>query len=335
MNFLLIRFSSFGDVIITTSLVKLIKKSFPKSKVFFLTHHHNLPLLQGIPEIDQVFSYQKQKGSKDFKALKMQLEKIKDVDVVVDLHKNLRSLMVRLLTPGSFYISVFKRAFLRKMLVKFKINLMIRQPSLHSRLRSDFKFLLNLVDDGQLPKTLSPLNKSSHAGFHIVMAPGGSFSSKLWGNQRFEALIQRLLDYDQALKISVVAGPDDTFSSSKDFLDCQFHHRFENYKGKLDLLDSMKIVSQADYVIGNDSLFSHVAESMGIPCLTLFGSTHPDFGFRPHLENSEFIFKNIGCSPCSTDGKRKCFQKSHLCMEGIKVEEVIEAYSRFREERVG
>ena len=95
-------------------------------------------------------------------------------------------------------------------------------------------------------------------------------------------------------------------------------------KGKTSFLESSEIIGGASLVITNDTGVLHLSESFGIPVVSFFGPTTPDFGFRPHLEQSVCFYKGVKCSPCSATGAKPCFQKSLLCMEAIDVNEVFQ-----------
>lgn len=84
----------------------------------------------------------------------------------------------------------------------------------------------------------------------------------------------------------------------------------------------MSVLAFAKLCVGNDSGMNHIAESYGVPCLTLFGPTDPKFGFKPHGSASRFLSRDMYCKPCSTTGKTPCYRDRHYCMEEISVDEV-------------
>ncbi|MBF0359487.1 MAG: glycosyltransferase family 9 protein [Oligoflexia bacterium] len=130
MHILVIRFSSLGDVVLTTSTVSAIKKQMG-SAVFlsYLTSSMFAPLLEGHPHIDQVYSFSRRGGMRGlFELIKFvnEINRKHKIDLIIDMHGSLRSLFIRLLFFTIPRISIDKRTFERVLLTLCKVNIMVK-----------------------------------------------------------------------------------------------------------------------------------------------------------------------------------------------------------------
>ena len=89
MKFLIIRFSSIGDIVLTTPVVRCLKKQIATAEVHYLTKAAHLPILAANPYIDKVHVL-----GDDLNSLLAEL-KAEDFDYVIDLHHNLRTIKVK------------------------------------------------------------------------------------------------------------------------------------------------------------------------------------------------------------------------------------------------
>lgn len=350
MRFLLIRFSSLGDILLQTSFASWLKSQYPESHISFLTLNGHEALIKDHPHLDEILLYEKRKGLSDIKNLYRFCREVlakRRFDLVLDLHGTNRSFLTRCFLPEFLALSMDKRRFERFLLVKAKIDLLKKEASLHERNLKDLSWAFNReYNKEDLLEFLSkyfPNNKSlitssvtetdgkgpGERSKLVVLAPGASFVPKRWPAKSFLELA-RLILTNTDWACSVVAGPNDGFCEIFDELGGEFPGRFQNLQGKLGLGESMLYVSKASLVVGNDSLMGHVAESCSIPSFSVFGPTSESFGFAPHLKESKtFSVENLWCRPCSTTGSSACFRKEQYCMSGIAPEAVFQSVFSF------
>src|SRR3954462_14866498 len=89
MKFLIIRFSSIGDIVLTTPVVRCLKKQVVTAEVHYLTKAAFRPVLAANPYIDKIYLL-----SDDGEGLMEQLHR-EDYDYIIDLHHNVRTLKVK------------------------------------------------------------------------------------------------------------------------------------------------------------------------------------------------------------------------------------------------
>ncbi|MFC2081378.1 glycosyltransferase family 9 protein, partial [Bacteroidota bacterium] len=121
VKFLIIRFSSIGDIVLTTPAVRCLKKQVEDAEIHFVTKKDFLPLLKNNPHIEKIHVIED-----SLYALAQKL-KVEEYDYIIDLHRNLRSLIIKSrLRIISFTLS--KINFLKFLMIRFKIN---RLPDKH------------------------------------------------------------------------------------------------------------------------------------------------------------------------------------------------------------
>jgi len=155
----------------------------------------------------------------------------------------------------------------------------------------------------------------------IAVAPGGGESAKRtmltrrWPVQSYIELIQRL-QRERSSRVILVGGPGDRevtnhiIQISPDCLDAT----------DLSFGDMASVLRRCNLFVGNDSAPLHIASSMGIPCVGIFGPTDPH-QWAPHDQNSRVIVKPVECHPCFID---ETFPRcSHIrCLTSVSVDDV-------------
>lgn len=348
MHFLLIRFSSLGDVVMQTSTASWIKQNFPNAHITFITSKEFKSLVNNHPHIDSIKGYERQKGIKDLISLRNFVRSIhqdKPIDFIIDLHGTTRSFMIKLLNPDIPCLNLDKRRIERVLLVKLKLDLLKNEKVLHERVIDDYQSFFNKKYDrndlenfieernqvkGSLtsaPESFVDNSSNQYRPFknYIVIAPVASFTPKRWPEQNFKELCIKFLEDKelQEYSIALVAGPKDDYVDIFDELEQRFPNRFVNYKGKTNLAQSSQVIRNSKLLLGNDTGMGHIAESYGIDVISIFGPTSESFGFRPHRSNSESISFDLWCRPCSTTGKKKCFRSKQYCMENVTIDYVL------------
>jgi len=98
-------------------------------------------------------------------------------------------------------------------------------------------------------------------------------------------------------------------------------HSVYNYTGKSDLLDLIKIVSEADYIISTDSGVAHLGNAFSIKTIVLFGAGD-EKKTRPYNAKNLKIIRKYGlhCAPCVSN---KCIYEQPICLTGLDIKQVL------------
>ena len=338
MHILIIRFSSMGDIVIQTPVLRWLKSSIKDLKITFITSKEFSDLVASNSDIDNLILYQRKKGKEDFaqlKALGNQINHELRPDLIIDLHNTLRAKIIKFFAWKIPNITVGKRSLRRFLFIKFKINLFKNLETHHERFIKDISSILhvpfdrNLLEEKSSVKSLTYITDpelSIKDNQLITISPIASFAPKRWGIDKFKELILLILSdsFFDDFHIKIVAGPKDTYCDELNSEEILNSNRVFNLQGKTSLAETNKILSESRVCITNDTGAGHISEAYGVPVLSIFGPTSEWFGFRPHLKTSKVISKDIWCRPCSSDGKKKCFRDKQYCMIDIQAIEVLE-----------
>jgi ADP-heptose:LPS heptosyltransferase len=321
MKILVLRFSSIGDIVLTSPVVRCIKMQ-TGATVHFLTREPFRSLLSHNPYIDQVLSF-RHKVKEVLPALKAE-----QYDLVIDLHHNLRSLAVKRALNCPAYS--FRKLNLQKwLLVRTGLNLL---PEVHIVDRYLVAAApLGVVNDGLgLDYFLPPDDEQKALAFihqnlpgpYIALVTGAAHATKRLPESRLTELCQLLPEpvvllggpeeADQGKRIAAAAGP-----------------HVVNACGQLSLHQSAALVKHARLVITHDTGLMHMAAAFDKKIISLWGNTVPEFGMYPYSPKGEkqniiLEVKGLSCRPCSKIGFGQCPRGHFRCMQDLPLSRIPE-----------
>lgn len=328
---LVFRLSSIGDIVLTSALVRTLRKKYPQAQIDFVIKKQFASLIQHNPHINTVYSIDKEEGFSGLKSLTQKLRSEK-YDVFLDIHKNFRSLYVRSRSGAKYKFKYKKHVFKRSMLIQFGMDLYNPPRPVYKRF-IDTAAALGVEDDGlgtefYLPdakrKSIEQLLEQNGATNKrlIVVCPGASFTNKQWLPEGFSEVANRLSD-DVNNAVVVVGGMAEY--EIGEHIRAQSGWRVLSFCGKLDLLESAALLEKASVVCANDTGMLHIAEALNVPVVGIYGPTVQQFGFFPILPQSKVVeVKNLKCRPCTKMGKNNCPKKHFNCMKQISADRVYE-----------
>jgi len=339
---LIVRFSSLGDIILTTPVIGALKTKFPQSRIFFLTKAQYGDMLRADPRILSLIEFDptgKHKGVSGFVKL---IEKLRtyDFDLLIDLHANLRSFFIRHLTKSKIKLKYNKRWLSRFLMVRFKFlktktirtvdsylkvlkNMQINAPE-----KNPLLFLSQ--DDVEFSKHFLLEQKVEKDDIVMGVHPGARWQTKRWDEGKFEQVCQVLIDRFNC-KIMLLGDVEDKKlieKIKKNLPDTKLIKAVGLPLGKL-----MSLIKRCDCFITNDSGPMHIASALQVPVVAIFGPTHPRLGFAPVGSKNEVLCANVRCSPCSLHGEKRCKKKSRYCMDLIQPEMMVEAVEKLLQEK--
>lgn len=318
---LIIRFSSIGDIVLTTPIIRCLKNQYPEAQISYLTKSEYTPILEANPFIEKIYSLQD-----DLDEIIAVLKK-EHFDLIIDLHKNLRSLFVRIrLRRNSIS---FSKLNVRKW---FKVNLKLNcLPDLHLVDRY-FNALkpIGVVNDGLgLDYFISEKDKldskilpaTFHHGFYAIII-GAKHFTKRFPNKKQIELINKL-------DLPVVLLGDENDFDDGTFIKEHTKNEVFNACGVLPINQSASLLRLAKKVITNDTGLMHIANALKKDVISLWGNTVPEFGMYPYQQKNatnsiSYIQEaHLKCRPCSKIGYSKCPKGHFDCMRKIDVEKII------------
>ena len=321
-RFLIIRLSSIGDIILTTPLVRALRKAYPNSLIDYLVKEEFLDLLQNNPHIDNVYTFNPRNGLKEILRWRKKI-KSNEYTSILDLHRSIRSILMTIWLGRVELGKLNKNLFKRIVLVKLGINLYKSIVPVTQRYFDAAK-RLDLVDDGlgtelfhdgKIPTKIT--NSSENKNF-IVMAPGAGYFTKRWLPEYFAKLADKLIDKYNAEVYLIGSSADRKICSE---IRKSMNNYVHDLSGNFSILETSAIIDASDALITNDTGMMHVAVSQKKPVLAFFGSTTEELGFFPYGQKYKVLEnKDLNCRPCSHVGRDKCPKRHFKCMKEISPE---------------
>lgn len=318
MKVLIVRFSSIGDIVLTSPVVRCLKEQVPGVEIHYLTKVSFKALVNNNPAISKCYFLDDNLDS-ILPSLKNER-----YDYVIDLHKNLRTLKVKkALKAVSF---TFPKLNLRKWLhVNFKWKVMPDKSIVERYFEAVAP--LGVKNDGKgldyfIPKDDEVTSKDipmSHWAGYVACVIGGSFATKKYPVEKWKEFCAK-----SPYPIILLGGPEDR--ADGDRITELDKVKIYNACGKFSLNESASLVRFSRLVISNDTGMMHIAAAFKKPVISLWGNTTPAFGMFPYYGNNNveknisplsYIVEslNLSCRPCSKIGFDKCPKGHFKCMQ--------------------
>ncbi len=321
MKVLIIRFSSIGDIVLTTPVIRSIYKQIPHAEIHYLTKSVYLPLLQYNPYLTQIHTLKD-----NFSSLISSL-KAEKFDYILDLHKNLRSWRVKqeLRVPGK---SFDKKNWSKYRMTRWKHDLKVdhivkRYGDTLSVLgieldREGLDFFVPESSIEQAHQIFLSYNIDVDNQPVIAVVLGASYATKRWKTEYFAPLLNKYR------KTVLLIGGKDTLDEATSIVD-KLNVPVINAVGTYDLLTSAALVKLCREVLAHDTGFMHIAAAFQKPIYSIWGNTVPEFGMTPYMTLHKIIeIKGLDCRPCSKLGYDSCPKKHFRCMNQLSPAVVLE-----------
>lgn len=329
---LILRFSSIGDIVLTTPVIRCIKQQVPGAEVHYCTKSAFQSILANNPYVDKVHVL-----GNSLKELVQQL-KVENFDYVVDLHNNLRTRIIKT-RVGKPNKSFNKLNFEKWLIVNFKLN---RLPDIHIVNRYlDAAAALGIHDDGKgldyfIPAQdevdIQTLPEAFQNGY-VAFAIGAQHYTKRLPAERIIELCARLNQ-----PVILLGGKEDAATGNEIAAHFDTQHPTHNTRattnneqritiynacGKYNLNGSASLVRQASQVVSHDTGLMHIASAFQKDIISVWGNTIPEFGMYPFRTKYKVLeVNNLSCRPCSKIGYSKCPKGHFKCMRDISFEKL-------------
>lgn len=320
MKVLVIRFSSIGDIVLTSPVVRCLKQQV-NAEVHYFTKSNFKDVLINNPYIDKIH-YLGEEFNADVQKLKAE-----NFDYIIDLHHNLRTLRFKnALKVRSFAFN--KLNFEKWLLVNFKWN---RMPDVHIvdryiacaeslGIKNDgagLDYFLSDEDHVSL-ESLPSFLQSGYVGLVI----GAQHSTKRLPLEKLQEICKKL-----PAAIMIMGGKEDAEVANE--LVKIDESRIFSACGKFKLNQSASLVKQAACIISHDTGLMHIAAAFKKKTFSIWGNTVPEFGMYPYkTEHTNFEVKDLNCRPCSKIGHHECPKKHFNCMKQQNIDAIVEQVKR-------
>ena len=325
MKLLIIRFSSIGDIVLTTPVIRCVKKQIPGVELHYLVKPQFKAVVANNPYIDKIHLLQQ-----DWQQMIHDLKQ-EQFDYIIDLHHNLRTLRVKkaLKVPAFSFNKLNIEKFI---FVKLKWNVMPKLHIIDRYMETVRPF--GVRNDGQgMDYFIAPNEEiretdlpTSHKLGYVGIVIGASFKTKKLPVYKLQELCKKI-DHP----IILLGGPDDVAEA----MEIQKVDRVKIYNacGKFSLNESADLVRKAKVIIAHDTGLMHIAAAFKKPVISIWGSTTPSFGMVPYY-GDRFLARNptpyddvqvhkLWCRPCTKIGRHSCPQGHFKCMKNLSIDEIV------------
>jgi ADP-heptose:LPS heptosyltransferase len=322
MKILVLRFSSIGDIVLTTPVVRQLKTQVPGARVHFATKPAYRSLLEANPYVDRTHVLSGTLGE-----LVREL-RAEQFDFIVDLHNNLRTRLIRVQLPGVPGRAFDKLNWQKWLLVNFKVNQLppvhivdrYRAAAAPLGIRDDGGGLDYFIPPGQEVDVTASLPAGFRPGQYVAVAIGAQHATKRLPVEKLIELVAKLAPRPVVL----LGGPED--ESTGHIIELAFQQPSSpahlpaaspifNACGQFSLHQSASLVQQAEFVVSHDTGLMHIAAAFGKEIFSVWGNTVPQFGMYPYRTSFQALeVLGLPCRPCSKIGFAKCPQGHFKCM---------------------
>ena len=321
-KFLIIRFSSIGDIVLTTPVIRCLRKQYPNAEIHFLTKQSFRGIVASNPYLNKIHTL-----GDSFELMLHEL-KTEEYDYIIDLHHNLRTLRIKRFLKGVKSFSFNKLNVEKFIYTNFKINTMPDKHIVDRKLEAIAAW--GVANDGlgldyfipdadRIKKKDLP---TAHMYGYVAVVIGAALATK-------KMPLHKLKELCAAIKFPVVllGGKEDVEEGKA--IAAVDDIKIYNACGKFNLNESADILQNAKLVITHDTGLMHIAAALQKDIISIWGNTVPEFGMYPYygkLSSQHFDvveIKKLWCRPCSKIGYDKCPKGHFKCMELIAVNDIV------------
>lgn len=313
---LVIRLSALGDVAILAPVLKARAEANPELTFTVAAPPMLEPLFKGQTNVHFLGLKKKQSSWKIFQALKaVGADTVADLHVVNRVGRALFLLRIDALLHLNFRFKIFRlrKGRFSRMVMLRHWNMTPRRPQ-WQRYDDVFRRMLGTDSSNALPITYNPLPTK-----RIGIAPFSQHEGKVWPWDNIEQLVRMLAadGYQVLLFGSKEEAPQlEALAATVDGA--------ESVAGKLTFSEELNTIKSLSLMVSMDSANMHFASAVSTPVVSIWGATHPDFGFYGYRQDRRnALCADLPCQPCSAFGQKACRYGDYRCLKAITPEMVM------------
>lgn len=326
-KFLIVRFSSIGDIVLTTPLVRCLKQQYPGAEIHYVVKKKFAMVLEHNPYIDRLHYLD---GNLRELVREFKQERF---DYIIDLHKTLRSYLLRF-RLGRKTLSFRKLSVEKFLITKLGVDFLPENKHVVDRILDTVR-PLGVTDDWKpVDYFLSPAEKfdtgrlpGKYRDRYVAFVIGGQHFTKRLPFEKIRTICSGI-----GLPVVLLGGPEDAVVAER--LENELGDAVFNLCGKLSFNTSVSVLEQSRVVIAHDTGLMHISGAFNKPVISVWGATSPDkFGVWPYLATDRYEAQvpGLSCNPCSNFGTSKCPKGHFACMWQQDEEYIIREAKRMME----
>ena len=317
-KYLIIRFSSIGDIVLTTPVMRCMHNQLPGAAIHFLVKKSFKAIVEHNPYINKIHVL-----ADDIEQTMKELEAEK-FDYIIDLHHNLRTLKIKYFLKDVKAFSFNKLNVEKFIYTALKINILPKKSIVDRNLETVAP--LGVVNDGLGMDYFVPDKDlvveqdipETHRGGFIALVTGASLATK-------KLPLHKLIELCTAINYPIILlGAQEEFTEGEQ-IEATNKNKIYNACGKFNINKSADFTRKAKVVIAHDTGLMHIAAAFKKPVISVWGNTVPAFGMYPYyglLSTQKYFIaevENLWCRPCSKIGYKKCPLGHFKCMNNMDI----------------
>jgi heptosyltransferase-2 len=329
---LIVRTDRIGDVLLSTPVIKAMRDSYPNAYIAMMVSPFAKDIVDGNPYLDEVIIYDKGAKHKSW---------MRSIKFACNLKKKRFDLSLILHPTNRVHLVTFFAGIPRRIGYDRKMGILLTDRLKHTKElgeKHELEYNLDLVrylgiepKDKELFMPIKPeseewlkeLFRQEGINNHdrlLAIHPAASCPSKIWPNERFAELADRLAQ-KYGFKVLVIAGPKDIALAQNVIK--QMHHPTVNLAGKVSVSQLASALKRCQLFISNDSGPVHISSAIGTPVISIFGRSQKGLSpkrWGPRGQKDRIAHKTVGCVECLA---HNCI-RDFACLKAITVDYVLD-----------
>jgi len=330
---LILRFSSLGDIVMTTAMIRCLRASFPEAQIDMVVRKDFFDLIKDNPRLNQKKALARGEGIKGLLELREWIQK-QDYDVIYDAHRSLRTLFLMPFLKANLKFYFQKHYLKRSLALTFKLPLLKHFGRFLERyllplsplgVKYDGKGPELFISDETLRRVALKFPVTQTSQCKVGLIPSAQWPGKRWPLNYFRELMENMVR-ETPYHFILFGGPSDDFCTelAKNIP----QDRLTNLQGKCSIEESGAILKSCAFVIANDTGLMHMADALKKPSILFLGPTSREMGCLPFHPKSIILEKEMWCRPCSKNGQAPCIRGQRFCLSDITPQLAFEAVKR-------
>ncbi len=339
---LIIKPSSFGDVIHALPVLHGLRHRYPKARISWLVAHICAGLLENHPALDEIIRFDRKRYGRLGRSLSVSIEFMEFVndirarrfDLVIDLQGLFRSGFLAFASGASTRIGFAQAREFAPLFYTHRLS--CRDPEMHAVDRNylvartlgfedvplAFDLPMSVLAQERAQAILAAVGVSPQDSY-ILMGPGTRWETKIWPAAHFAQLARRIrqeLGYRVALigmesEVDVARNVEQLAGDA-----------VVNLAGKTNLSELIALIERSEAVVMHDSGPMHLAGALGKPMVALYGPTSPQ-RTGPYRRGESVVRLELPCSPCYLKRLAQC-PHNHRCLRELSPDMVFDRLRR-------
>jgi len=332
-----------GDVALTVPVIRNVLDTDSELQITLVTRPFFAPFFFGIPRLKLYFPdlEGKHKGIRGLYQLYLDLKRMGHYEKIIDLHSVLRTKVVSFFfrISGTPVFTIDKGRKEKNRIIKTK-KITVLKHSIQRYAETFIKagipakigrapYIDYSTEAYQSARSFMIGKKPEKGYLKIGLSPFANTEPKIWGLENFKELIT-LINQNHKAVFFLFGGGEKELKLLK-----QLEKHSDNVHlvaGKFTLSEEIAMIRMLDLMIAMDSSNMHLASLSGVKTISIWGGTHPAFGFSAIGQPEEYHIQPpegaLPCRPCSVFGGKPCIYPTLRCMEMIKAADLYDTLVR-------